>query len=62
MLQPADALVYNADGHGHMVLVESSSDPWGNLWLYEARGCATGIVHNLRSIDSSYQAIRREGL
>jgi hypothetical protein len=32
------------------------------VWLYEARGCATGIVHDLRAPDSTYIAIRRNGL
>jgi uncharacterized protein YraI len=61
-LQPADGLVYNANGAGHIVLVESGNDPWGDLWLYEARGCATGIVHNLRTVPMEFIAIRREGL
>jgi len=43
---------------GHIVVYESG-DPWGNLWTYEARGCSYGIVHNLRSLSSSYIAIRR---
>jgi uncharacterized protein YraI len=61
-LQPADSLVYNTNGKGHIVLVESGSDPFGSLWMYEARGCSTGIVHNLRSLASTYSAIRKKGL
>ena len=61
-LRPGDALTYNTNGAGHIVLFESGSDPWGSVWVYEARGCATGIVHNLRTIGSNYVAIRREGL
>lgn len=61
-IRPGDALVYNASGAGHIVLFESGSDPWGSVWTYEARGCSYGIVHNLRTIGSSYVAIRREGL
>jgi len=61
-LQPADALVRRANGAGHIALVESTSDPFGDVWAYEARGCATGVVHNLRAFDSSYIAIRRNGL
>jgi uncharacterized protein YraI len=61
-IQPADALTYNANGAGHIMLFESGSDPWGNIWTYEARGCATGIVHNLRVAGTEYIAIRREGL
>jgi uncharacterized protein YraI len=62
MIQPADALVYNANGAGHIMLFESGADPWGSIWTYEARGCSTGIVHNLRTAGSQYIAIRREGL
>ena len=58
-LQPADALVRRADGSGHIALYEGGSDPFGAVWLYEARGCATGVVHDLRTVDSSYLAIRR---
>jgi hypothetical protein len=61
-IAPADAMVYNANGHGHIVLFESGSDPWGNVWVYEARGCSYGVQHNLRTIDTSYIAIRRDGL
>ena len=61
-LKPADALVRRSGSSGHMALVESADDPFGSLWLYEARGCSTGVVHNLRSVDSTYRAIRRNGL
>jgi hypothetical protein len=61
-LSPGDAMVYRSGSEGHIVLVESADDPYGNLWLYEARGCSTGVVHDLRSLDSSYRAIRRDGL
>jgi hypothetical protein len=60
-IRPGDALVYNANGEGHIMLFESGSDPWGSIWTYEARGCSTGIVHNLRTAASMYVAIRREG-
>ena len=60
--RPGDALTYNTNGAGHIVLFESGSDPWGSLWVFEARGCATGIVHNLRTVGTNYIAIRREGL
>lgn len=59
-LQKADALVYNANGEGHILLYESG-DGWGNLWSYEARGCSYGIVHNLRSCSTTYKGIRRTG-
>lgn len=56
----ADAFVYNTNGAGHIFLYESG-DPWGSSWTYEARGCSYGIVHNLRTISSTYKAIRRSG-
>jgi len=59
-VKPGDALVYRLDGAGHIFLYESG-DGWGSMWAYEAKGCATGIVHNLRTADSSYKAIARTG-
>ncbi|MBN2494069.1 MAG: carboxypeptidase regulatory-like domain-containing protein [Deltaproteobacteria bacterium] len=61
--QRGDCLVYrnSANTGGHIVVYESG-DPWGSMWLYEARGCSYGIVHNLRSLSSSYIAIRRDAL
>lgn len=56
-----DAMVYHSNGAGHIFLVDSG-DPWGSMWTFEARGCSTGIVHNLRTASSSYVAIRRAGL
>lgn len=58
-LLPADALVHRTATEGHIALFESGADPFGNVWLYEARGCATGVVHDLRTVDSTYIAIRR---
>jgi hypothetical protein len=58
-IQPADALVHRDATSGHIALFESGSDPFGMVWLYEARGCATGVVHDLRAVDSTYIAIRR---
>jgi hypothetical protein len=56
----ADAMVYNANGAGHIFLFESG-DGWGSMWAYEAKGCSYGIVHNLRTTSSSYKAIARNG-
>jgi hypothetical protein len=61
-IRPGDALTYNTNGSGHIALFESGNDPWGDVWLYEARGCSYGVVHNLRAVDAKYIAIRREGL
>jgi cell wall-associated NlpC family hydrolase len=58
-IMPADALVHRTSTSGHIALFESGSDPFGMVWLYEARGCATGVTHDLRAVDSSYIAIRR---
>ena len=59
----ADAMVYRNSSNtgGHIVLYESG-DPWGSSWVYEAKGCSYGIVHNLKSISSSYVTIRRHRL
>jgi uncharacterized protein YraI len=61
-IKPADALTYNTNGAGHIMLFESGTDPFGSIWTYEARGCSYGIVHNLRTAGTQYIAIRREGL
>ncbi|HSA19958.1 MAG TPA: GH25 family lysozyme [Myxococcota bacterium] len=58
---PADALVYNESGAGHIVLVEGG-DPWGQTTVYEAKGCAYGVVHNTRAFASKYGCIRRDNL
>jgi uncharacterized protein YgiM (DUF1202 family) len=59
-IRRADAMVYRSDGAGHIVLYESGS-PWGQSWVYEARGCSSGIGRNLRSFSSAYRTIRRAG-
>ncbi len=59
-IQRGDAMVYRSGGSGHIVLNESGS-PWGQHWVYEARGCSSGIQHNLRSFSSSYHTIHRNG-
>ena len=59
-IRRADAMVYNANGHGHIFLFESG-DGWGSMWAYEAKGCSPGIVHNIRTASSSYKAIARNG-
>ncbi|HEY3354859.1 MAG TPA: carboxypeptidase-like regulatory domain-containing protein [Polyangia bacterium] len=59
--QRADAFVYNANGAGHIFIYESG-DPWGDVWAYECKGCSYGCVHDLRSVSSSYVAIRRVSL
>ena len=60
-LQPGDALVRRDATTGHIALVESV-DASGQIWVYEARGCSTGVVHDLRAFDTSYIAIRRDPL
>ena len=57
----ADAMVYNNGSHGHIIIFESGN-AWGQSWVYEAKGCSYGVVHNLRSVSSSYQSRRRHGL
>jgi hypothetical protein len=57
-VQKGDAFVYNTSGAGHIFLFESG-DPWGSAWAYECAGCSSGCVHNIRTVYSNYQAIRR---
>ena len=52
-----DAFAYN-DGGGHVVIYESG-DAWGTPMVYEARGCAYGIVHNTHKLSSKYVGVRR---
>jgi uncharacterized protein YraI len=59
-LKAGDALVYNTNGAGHIFLYESG-DGWGSMWAYEAKGCVAGIVHDLRTADSTFKAIARTG-
>ena len=61
-LDRGDCASYRSGGcpgsGGHIVVYERG-DPWGWMWTYEAAGCATGIVHQSRTLSSSYRAIRR---
>lgn len=59
-MKAGDALVYNSGGRGHIVLYEKG-DVWGSPTVYECRGCGYGCVHDARSFNSSYHAIRRAG-
>jgi cell wall-associated NlpC family hydrolase len=59
-LKAGDALVYNSGGHGHIVIYEKG-DAWGAPTVYECRGCSYGCVHDSRSFNSTYHAIRRAG-
>ncbi|MFN7133437.1 MAG: SH3 domain-containing protein [Myxococcales bacterium] len=59
-LKKADALVYNSNGAGHIVLYESG-DGWGSMWALECKGCSYGCVRNLRTVGSEYKAIARRG-
>jgi uncharacterized protein YraI len=59
-LTKGDAMVYNTNGAGHIILF-SSGDGWGSLNAYECKGCSAGCVFNTRTASSSYKAIRRKG-
>lgn len=59
-LQSADALVYNSNGAGHIVIY-SSGDGWGSFYAYECKGCSYGCVYNLRTATSAYKGIRKAG-
>lgn len=59
----ADAFVYrNSTNTGGHIVLHESGDPWGSIWVYEAKGCSYGIVHNLKQLGSTYVAIRRDNL
>jgi len=53
-LQRGDVLASSS----HVVLFHHG-DPWGSMVVYEAKGCAYGVVHNWRTCSSSYSAARR---
>ncbi|MFO0762549.1 MAG: SH3 domain-containing protein [Byssovorax sp.] len=59
-VEPADAMVYNENGHGH-IFIYSSGDGWGSMHAYECKGCSYGCVYNSRTASSAYHAIRRSG-
>lgn len=59
-LRKGDALVYNSNGAGHIVMYEKG-DGWGTPTVIECRGCAYGCVYNARSFTSNYKGIRRSG-
>ncbi|MDX2051721.1 MAG: carboxypeptidase regulatory-like domain-containing protein [Polyangiaceae bacterium] len=63
-LKKGDALVYrNAmNSAGHIVLFDKLGDDGRRLWVYEARGCAQGVVYNLRDLGPEYVSIRRKNL
>lgn len=54
-----DAMAYNASGKGH-TFIYRTGDGWGSFWSIEARGCAYGIVHNLRTAGSNYKTLRKK--
>ena len=59
-MKAGDALVYNTNGHGHIVIYEKG-DVWGTPTVYECRGCSYGCVHDSRTFGSTFHAIRRAG-
>jgi hypothetical protein len=59
-LRGGDAMVYNSNGAGHIVLYERG-DGWGSPTVFECRGCAYGCVYNTRNFTSAYGGVRRSG-
>ena len=57
---PADAMVYNSSGKGHIFMYEKG-DGWGSMYAYECKGCSDGCVYDLRTASSAYHAIRHTG-
>jgi uncharacterized protein YraI len=60
-IKKADALVYRSSSGGHILIYESGN-AWGKSWTYESRNCTVGVVHNLRTVSSSYRARKRNGV
>ncbi|NMB75358.1 MAG: carboxypeptidase-like regulatory domain-containing protein [Myxococcales bacterium] len=56
-----DALVYNSNGSGH-IMIYDSGDAWGTPKVWECKGCSYGCVHGSHSISTSYIGIRRHNL
>ena len=42
-------------------VIYEKGDVWGSPTVYECRGCSYGCVHDSRSFNSTYHAIRRAG-
>lgn len=59
-VKPADAMVYNTNGAGHVIMY-NSGDGWGSMYATECKGCSAGCVYGLRTASSAYKAIRRTG-
>lgn len=59
-LKPADALVYNSNGAGHIIMY-NSGDGFGSMYATECKGCSAGCVYGIRTASSAYKGIRRTG-
>jgi hypothetical protein len=59
-VKSADAMVYNSNGAGHIIMYHSG-DGWGSMYATECKGCSYGCVYGLRTASSAYKAIRRTG-
>lgn len=59
-LKTGDAMVYNNGSAGH-IFVFDHGDPWGSMYAYECKGCSAGCTAGMRTVTSSYHAIRRAG-
>ena len=60
-LLEADAMVYRANGAGH-IFMYGSGDGWGSMYAYECKGCSAGCIEGLRTASSSYHGIRKNGM
>ncbi|MBN2495013.1 MAG: hypothetical protein JXR96_10515 [Deltaproteobacteria bacterium] len=64
-VEPGDAFVRHnySTGSGHVLIYSGGKTNWGGIMVYEARGCAYGIIHQPKSIlGRGYKAIRRANL
>ncbi len=56
-----DAVVYNSNGSGH-IMIYDSGNAWGTPVVWECKGCSYGCVHGTHSVSSSYIGIRRKNI
>ncbi len=59
-LETGDAMVYNNGSAGHIFIFDHG-DPWGSMYAYECKGCSYGCTAGMRTVSSSYHAIRKTG-
>jgi hypothetical protein len=52
--QPGDAVASST----HVMIFEKNTT-WGDIWVYEAKGCSYGVVHNAKGVNWGKYAVAR---